>query len=63
MLSEKYSGVITFIKVDVDESREVSSKYEISAMPSFLLFKNGKKVATVVGADPGRLEAEVKNLV
>lgn len=34
----------------------------ISAMPTFITFKNGARQATIVGADPRKLEAECKAL-
>lgn len=49
-----------FIKVDVDESPDVAKEYGISAMPTFLFFKNGEKIDTVVGANVGKLQATVK---
>jgi thioredoxin 1 len=54
-LSEKFPA-ITFVKVDVDQAREIASDMQISAMPTFYFFKNGQKVETVVGADPSQLE-------
>lgn len=32
----------------------------ISAMPTFITFKNGVRVSTIIGADPRKLEAECK---
>ena len=40
-----------FVKVNVDEQREVAAQYGVSAMPTFMLFKDGKKVGEVKGAD------------
>ncbi|OBA19462.1 thioredoxin [Metschnikowia bicuspidata var. bicuspidata NRRL YB-4993] len=45
-----------FIKVDVDELQEVAQEYEISSMPTFLLFKEGKVVQKVIGANPAALK-------
>lgn len=55
-LSEKFPS-ITFVKVDVDQAGEIAQNMQISAMPTFVFFKDGKKVTTVVGADPTQLEA------
>lgn len=46
-----------FIKVDVDELGEVAQEYEISSMPTFLLFKDGKVIEKVIGANPGNLKS------
>ncbi|BFZ62585.1 thioredoxin trx1 [Saitoella coloradoensis] len=49
-----------FVKIDVDELSEVAAKYNIRAMPTFLLFKNGEKVGEVVGASAPNLEKAIK---
>jgi thioredoxin 1 len=49
-----------FVKVDVDAVPDVAQELGIRAMPTFLLFKNGEKVETVVGANPPALEAAIK---
>ncbi|GAA5983091.1 hypothetical protein JCM11641_004909 [Rhodosporidiobolus odoratus] len=57
---EKLSGdfpEIGFYKVDVDSQEEVAAEVGIKAMPTFVLFKNGDKVGTVVGADPNKLRS------
>lgn len=62
-LSNKYAGQISFIKVDVDKNAQLSAQFEITAMPTFLLFRDGKRVGTIVGADPHQLEREIAKLV
>ncbi|ORZ41501.1 thioredoxine 2 [Catenaria anguillulae PL171] len=52
--SDQFDGV--FLKVDVDELGEVAQTAGISAMPTFHLYKNGNKVAELVGADAKKLE-------
>ncbi len=34
-------------KVDVDRVREIAARYQVSAMPTFICIKGGKKVAEV----------------
>jgi thioredoxin 1 len=53
-LANKYNKV-TFLKVDVDESEEVASKYSIESLPTFVFLKNGVEVKRIEGADPHRL--------
>lgn len=52
-----------FYKIDVDEVPEVAQELSIRAMPTFVLFKDGQEVATVVGANPTALEAAIKQHV
>ncbi|KAL6710265.1 thioredoxin trx1 [Coniothyrium glycines] len=56
--SEKYPNA-RFYKLDVDEVPDVAAELGIRAMPTFLLFKGGDKIAEVVGANPKALEAAI----
>ncbi|KAI9818065.1 MAG: hypothetical protein M1827_000689 [Pycnora praestabilis] len=53
---------ITFAKVNVDQQQEIAQTYGITAMPTFMIFKNAKVVSTVRGADPRKLSEVVKKL-
>jgi thioredoxin 1 len=57
--AKKYA-VVVFLKVDVDELKEVAAEYKVEAMPTFLFIKNGNKVDTVVGARKEELQAKVE---
>jgi len=57
--AKEYPNVVT-LKVDVDEAEEVALKYDISAMPTFKMFKKGAEVEAVVGADPEKVQALFK---
>ena len=46
-----------FAKVDVDEVPDASQHYSVSALPTFLVFKDGKEVARIQGADEAGLRA------
>ena len=48
-LSKDYQGRIAFAKVDVDGNSSLAVKYGIAAIPTMLLFKNGKPVEQVTG--------------
>ena len=50
-----------FIKVDVDQAEEVSQKYDVEAMPTFIFFKDGKEVHRVVGANAEQLKADIES--
>jgi thioredoxin 1 len=51
-LSRDYAGKILFGKLNVDDNREVSRQYDIMSIPTLLVFKNGKRVDTIIGALP-----------
>ncbi|KAL3417857.1 thioredoxin [Phlyctema vagabunda] len=53
---------ITFTKVNVDTQKEIAAKYSVSAMPTFMIFKQGEIVEKVQGADPRKLEGVVRKL-
>jgi len=53
------AGNLTFIKVDVDEAEDISGKCGIKAMPTFQVWKDGKKVQELVGASKEKLKALV----
>ncbi|PNS17759.1 Thioredoxin-like protein 1 [Sphaceloma murrayae] len=53
---------ITFTKVNTDNQRQIAQSYNITAMPTFMIFKNGRETQRIRGADPKALDAAVKNL-
>lgn len=48
-----------FYKMDVDEVPDVAQELGVRAMPTFLVFKGGKKVGEVVGANAKEVERVV----
>jgi len=49
-LAKDYEGKVDFVKVDVDQNRELASKYNISSIPTLAIFRNGQVVAQAAGA-------------
>ncbi|KAL9642689.1 hypothetical protein ABK040_009768 [Willaertia magna] len=58
-LASKYTNTV-FLKVDVDKAGDISQQEGVKAMPTFKFYKNGSKIAEVVGADIGKVESYVK---
>ena len=54
-MAEEMKDKCVFAKVDVDAAAEIAEEYEISAMPTFLLFANGGKVDSMTGASEAKL--------
>lgn len=40
---------VTFVKVDVDESGDIASKFSIMSIPTLMIFKNGELKSKNVG--------------
>ncbi|KAE8445017.1 hypothetical protein EG329_014023 [Mollisiaceae sp. DMI_Dod_QoI] len=53
---------ITFVKVNVDNQKEIATKYGITAMPTFMIFKQGKTEEKIQGADPRKLQVAIQKL-
>ncbi len=47
-LSEEFAQV-TFIKVNIDDNQSIADRYEVKSIPTFIFFKDGKKVHTING--------------
>ncbi|RAL14052.1 thioredoxin family protein [Aspergillus homomorphus CBS 101889] len=60
--SEQYPEA-KFYMIDVDELADVAAELGVRAMPTFMLFKDGKKIKDIVGANPPALEAGIKSLI
>uniref|UniRef100_A0A3P8TZ03 Thioredoxin domain-containing protein n=1 Tax=Amphiprion percula TaxID=161767 RepID=A0A3P8TZ03_AMPPE len=50
----------TFVKLEAESVPEVSEKYEIASVPTFLFFKAGEKVDRLDGAHAPELTKKVK---
>lgn len=55
-------GVLAFAKVNVDEQRQIAQTYNISAMPTFMVFKSGREAKRIKGADLKALDKAVREL-
>ena len=61
-IAVKYAGKIKVGKVDVDEAPELAESFNVSSIPTLVLFKNGEVVAQRVGgAGMGVLEAFIND--
>ncbi len=53
-------GKAKIAKVDIDSAQRVAADYEVSSVPTMILFKDGKKVGQLVGL---RNAAAIKQFV
>ena len=61
-LAKRYKGKLKVGKMDVDEHQQVPQAFGIRSIPTLLIFKGGKVVGTVVGADKNKLEEAIKKV-
>jgi len=59
------AGKLKVVKIDVDQNPGITQKLKISAMPTLIMFKDGKEVNRQIGAlvQKSKLEAWVKQTV
>jgi len=51
-LAADYGGKLKAVKLNTDESPGVATEYGIRSIPTCMIFKDGQKVDTVIGAVP-----------
>ncbi|NLU50425.1 MAG: thioredoxin [Syntrophomonadaceae bacterium] len=48
-IAEEYAGRLKVGKVNVDENRDLATRYGIMSIPTLIVFKNGKEIQRIVG--------------
>ncbi len=51
-LAKDFAGKVTIGKVDVDAAAEIPGRYGIAAVPTLILFKDGRVVEKITGLLP-----------
>lgn len=49
-LAEEYTGKVAVGKMNVDENPQTASQFAIMSIPTVMVFKNGKPVKSMIGA-------------
>ena len=49
-ISEKFGKKLKVGKVNVEDGQEIAQKFNVSSIPNFVLFKDGKVITNFVGA-------------
>lgn len=62
-LSEKYKGQLGFAKMDIDKHDATPGHYNVQAIPTLLIFKDGKVLGRLVGPHPSRLGSEIEKIL
>ncbi|KAG8071589.1 hypothetical protein GUJ93_ZPchr0006g44325 [Zizania palustris] len=51
-LSKEYEGKLNCYKLNTDENPDIATQFGIRSIPTMMIFKNGEKKDTVIGAVP-----------
>jgi thioredoxin 1 len=51
-LAAQYQGKLKMVKLNTDENPDTATTYNISAIPTLLLFKSGQMVNQITGVKP-----------
>ncbi|MGB9667695.1 MAG: thioredoxin [Thermosulfidibacteraceae bacterium] len=60
-LAEEFEGKVKVCKVNVDENPNLAVRFSIRAIPTLLLFKEGKVVEQLVGVQPKEILISILN--
>ena len=59
-VAKELQGKASIVKVDVDNAQQVASTYQVTSIPTLILFNHGKVVDRIVGA---RSAKEIKEFI
>lgn len=48
-VAKSVTGKATIAKIDIDKAQQTASTFQITSIPTLILFKNGKEVGRLVG--------------
>lgn len=62
-LAEKYKDQIIFYKVNADLEKELSSRFNVTALPTMLFVAPGKKPVVEIGDQPAKIISLIENML
>jgi thioredoxin 1 len=63
-LAVEFQGRVRFAKLNVDDAGEIAGRFNITGVPTLILFRNGQPVDMIVGmASAGMLRRQLDNKV
>ncbi len=62
-LADEYAGRVKVVKVNTDQNRQLAMQYQIQSIPTTILFKDGKPVQRIIGANAGAIQNALRSAV
>lgn len=63
-ITKEYEGKIKVCKINVDESPQIASEYDIMSIPTLVIFKNGEMADRIVGVtSKSNIESKIKSYI
>ena len=60
-IAAEHSEKIKIVKLNVDDNQQTAAQYQVLAIPTMILFRNGQEAKRIQGAMPKkRIEAELE---
>jgi thioredoxin 1 len=60
-LAGEYGEKVKFVKLDVDSNPSITAQYNVSTIPTFIVFKNGERQESFTGLVPKDILASAIN--
>ncbi|MGL6106803.1 thioredoxin [Romboutsia sp.] len=61
-LGDEMKNEAKFLKIDIDQSLEIAQRFNVSTVPTMIIFKNGRMVESLIGFMPKeKIKAKVKS--
>lgn len=63
-IDEEYNGKLKVVKLNIDQTPELATKYNIMSIPTLLIFKDGQVAEQVIGlVGKDKIESKFKHLI
>src|SRR5688572_9265468 len=62
-LANKHSKNAIFLKVNTEVAQDAAAEHGIRSIPTFIIWHNGSKVDTIIGADSAKLTNAIESII
>lgn len=63
-IDEEYNGKLKVVKLNIDQSPKLATKYNIMSIPTLLIFKDGQVDGQIIGlVGKDKIESKFKHLI